>query len=47
MKIYGEYITTLQKALTEIDKNWRKYEGVIIAGTHNPSKYDIEAIYFY
>lgn len=44
MELYGEYQTTLCKALTEIDKNWRKYDGLIVAGTHNPKDYDIEKI---
>ena len=36
MRILGDYTTSVEKSLTEIDKNWRKYEGVIIAGSHNP-----------
>lgn len=41
MESYGEYQTTLFKALTEIDRNWKKYDGLIVAGTHNPKDYDI------
>lgn len=44
MEIIGEYITTLEKALTEIDRNWKKYDGLIVAGTHNPKDYNIEEI---
>lgn len=44
MEVYGEYQTTLFKALTEIDRNWKKYDGLIVAGTHNPQKYDVEKI---
>ena len=44
MEVIGEYTTTLSKALTEIDKNWKKYDGLIVAGTHNPKDYDIEKI---
>lgn len=44
MELYGEYQTTLCKALTEIDRDWKKYEGLIVAGTHNPKNYDIEKI---
>ena len=44
MEIYGEYTTTLEKSLTEIDRNWKEYDGLIIAGTHNPKDYDIEFI---
>lgn len=44
MEIIGEYTTSLEKSLTEIDKNWRGYPGLIVAGTHNPKDYDIEKI---
>ena len=44
MEVIGEYTTSLKKALEEIDKNWRSYDGLIIAGTHNPKDYDIEKI---
>lgn len=40
MEIYGDYQTSVIKALTEIDKNWRNYKGLIICGSHNPC--DIE-----
>ena len=36
MEILNDYTTSVEKSLTEIDKNWRDYGGLIIAGTHNP-----------
>ena len=32
----------MEKALSEIDENWRNYKGLIICGSHNP--HDIELI---
>jgi CTP synthase (UTP-ammonia lyase) len=42
MVIFGEYNTSVKRAFEEIDKNWQKYNGVVICGTHNPDDYDIE-----
>lgn len=36
MQILGDFTTTVSKALSEIDKNWRDYDGLIICGTHAP-----------
>ena len=36
MEFYGDYRPSLEKALTEIDKNWQDYKGLIICGSHNP-----------
>lgn len=44
MKIYGEYITSLTRALDEIDLNWKKYDGLVVGGTHHPSEHDIQSI---
>lgn len=44
MKIFGEYTTSLYKALFDIDDGWATYKGLIVAGTHNPLKFDIELI---
>ena len=44
MKVYGEYTTSLFRALDEIDENWPQYDGLIVAGTHTPTKYDSEEI---
>lgn len=44
MEWYGEYQTTLRRALKEIDPNYEKYNALVVAGTHNPKDYDIEKI---
>ena len=36
MEILGDFITSVERALTEIDPNWRHYTGLIICGTHSP-----------
>ena len=33
MEIYGDFKTSLTRALDEIDSNWESYEGYIIAGS--------------
>ena|SRR3990167_5691442 len=38
MEIYGDYQTSLIKALDEIDENWRDYNGLVIAGSHTPKE---------
>lgn len=40
MQILNDFNTSVEKALSEIDLNWRKYEGLIICGTHSPEKID-------
>lgn len=42
MIVLNDYDTSVRRALTEIDKKWESYEGLIICGTHSPEKYDIE-----
>jgi len=32
-----DFITTLRKALTEIDDKWESYNGLIIPGSHKPN----------
>lgn len=44
MRVLGEYQTTLRKALTEIDPYWESYPGLIICGTHNPVKDEVESM---
>lgn len=46
MVILGEYQTSVQKALTEIDKKWKKYPGLIACGSHSGEDADeiIQAI---
>ena len=36
MEIYSDFNTSVAKALSEIDENWRVYEGLIICGSHTP-----------
>lgn len=36
MVIYGDFQTTLSKALSEIDPRWEYYDGLIVAGSHTP-----------
>ena len=44
MKIYGEYITSVRRALSEIDLHWENYKGLIVAGTHNPKSLEIDLL---
>jgi len=36
MEILGDFNTSVQKALGEIDPNYQKYDGLIVCGTHTP-----------
>lgn len=36
MKILGEFKTSVEKALSEIDPKWKEYNGLIVCGTHTP-----------
>lgn len=38
IKTDNDITTTLEKALSEIDEGWKKYNGVLVAGTHNFDK---------
>ena len=42
MEFYGDFLTTLHKALREIDKNYLDYDALVIGGSHQPR--DIEKI---
>lgn len=46
MVILNEFVTSVQKALYEIDPNWKSYEGLVVCGTHNQQNIEemIEAI---
>ena len=35
MEIYNDFNTSVQKALSEIDENWKNYDCLIICGTHS------------
>ena len=36
MNIFNDFNTSVEKALGEIDPNWKDYKGIIICGTHSP-----------
>ena len=38
MEILGDYITSLKKALEEIDKDYMKYDDLVVAGSHTPKE---------
>ena len=39
-EMYGDFVTSVERAMGEIDKNWRNYNCLIIAGSHNPKNTD-------
>src|SRR3990167_10732737 len=40
MELLNDFTDSVEKALEEINSNWRNYDGLIIAGTHSP--HDVE-----
>lgn len=36
MLVLNDFNTSVQRALSEIDSNWRTYDGLIVCGTHTP-----------
>ena len=42
MELLNDFRTSVERALNEIDKNWRDYDGLIICGTHSP--HDVEVM---
>ena len=44
MEIYNDFNTTVEKALDEIDPEWRDLDGLIICGTHNPDREGAEKL---
>lgn len=40
MKILNDFSTSVHRALSEIDKNYEIYNGLVICGTHNPHNVD-------
>ena len=40
MKILNDFQTSVRKALNEINKKWEKYNGLIVAGTHDQKNAD-------
>lgn len=41
MVILGDFQTNVRRALSEIDENWEKYDGLIVCGSHNPRDFDV------
>ena len=42
MKLFGDFQTSVRKALTEIDPKWESYDGLVVCGSHTP--HDTEMI---
>lgn len=40
MEFYGDFDTSVRRALKEIDPKWESYDGLIICGTHYPKDTD-------
>lgn len=40
MKILNDFNTSVRKALSEIDKNYESYNGLVICGTHSPHDWE-------
>jgi len=38
IKEKNDFFTSVERAFTEIDKNWRDYKGIVIVGSHKPDK---------
>lgn len=43
MEIIGDFKTTVRKSLSEIEPNFEQLPGLVICGTHAPTKEDAEA----
>lgn len=42
MEIYGDFQTSIRRALGEIDDNYEKLDGLVICGTHSPKIDEID-----
>ena len=42
MEIHGDFQTSVRRALSEIDSDYEKLDGLIICGSHSPDRLDIE-----
>ena len=42
MQVYGDYTISIERAFSEIDNDWKDYEGIVIGGTHRPNKENTE-----
>lgn len=36
MELINDFNTSVKKALSDVDPNWEKYNGLVVCGTHNP-----------
>ena len=41
MELFGDFDTSVQKALSEIDPKWPNYQGLIVCGSHNPHNVEL------
>jgi CTP synthase (UTP-ammonia lyase) len=44
MRVLSDFDTSVRRSLTEIDKNWEKYPGLIICGTHSPKNVEAQIV---
>ena len=44
MQIIGDFQTSVDRALSEIDANWREFKGLIVCGTHAPENVDAQLL---
>lgn len=40
MEVLNDFNTSVEKALSEIDENWKSYPGLIVCGTHSPRDWE-------
>ena len=40
MEVLNDFQTSVSKALSEIDENWKNYHGLTICGTHSPHNWE-------
>ena len=41
LKNTQDFYTTVEKALSEIDENWKNYKGLVVCGSHNPTNTEL------
>lgn len=41
MRVLGDFTTSIDRALSEIDPHWMAYEGLVVGGTHKPQQVDL------
>lgn len=46
IKQNGDFYTNIERAFDEIDRNWRRYNGIVVCGSHTPQniEYKIQRI---